>query len=270
MALLEAVREECIAVDTVAGDKAAVLERIAELAMGSGVLGGLGRQSVARALAQREEIGTTGFGDGIAIPHCAMEGIDEFVVGILLLPQGAEFDSLDGKPVSICVFIVGPAQRRNEHIHLLSGISRILGSGRAVREVLALRAPRAIRETFLRHAATDVQAPKSPERSLFHVLIRDDDLFDKVLTVFSELEGSSVSVIEARDAASHLNALPLFAGFLADKDTGQHRIILTIVQRALTNDALRRISTLAGDLDSAKGLVVAVHELAHCYGKLEY
>ena len=270
MALLETLREECIAVDTVAGDKATVVKRIAELAMRSGVLKGLSEETLREALVRRERIGTTGFGNGIAIPHCAVEGIEEFVVGILALPHGADFESLDGKPVSICVFIVGPSRRRNEHIHLLSGISRILSTSGTAKEIRALRDPKAIREAFLRHAATDVEGHKGRERSLFHVLIQKDELFDKILTVFSELEGSSVSVVEARDAASHLNALPLFAGFLADKDTGRNRLVLAIVPRALANEALRRISTVAGDLDSVRGLVVALHDLEYCYGSLEY
>jgi PTS system nitrogen regulatory IIA component len=59
-------------------------------------------------LQQRERIGTTGFGGGIAIPHCSLDDIEEFVVGLLIVSDGVDFESLDGKKTTTFFFIIGP------------------------------------------------------------------------------------------------------------------------------------------------------------------
>jgi len=272
MGLLEALHESCIRVGSDAADKVAVLREIAGLAKESPVLSQVDENAIYEALSSREEIHSTGFGHGIAIPHCAFDKIESFIVGILVHARGVAFDSLDGKPTHIFAFIIGPMSKRNEHIRLLSEISRVLHDEDTVKQLLAAGGPAAVRERFLQPVAgqPDRKGQTETDRSLFHVAIQDEEKFDDILQVFSEMDECSVSVVEANDVTQYLHALPLFAGFLSDKRKGYHRIIIATVRKSLANEALRQITMVTGDLDAASGVMVAMQELSFCSGSLNY
>ncbi|MFW5775159.1 MAG: PTS sugar transporter subunit IIA, partial [Chitinivibrionales bacterium] len=242
MSVFDALCEQCIAIDSSADSKESALRLIARLARNNSSLAQVSEETLFKALEAREKIGTTGFGSGIAIPHCALEGIDRFVVGILIDRDGTPFDSLDDKPANILVFIIGPKEQRNEHIHLLSNISRVLKIKSAIKELLSAQSASAVKENFLRHCTGAIIQKKQKERSLFHIIIQKEELLDEILQVFSELEDSSVTVVEGNDASHFLNAVPLFSGFLSDKKKGYNRLIVAVVNKALTNEALRQIT----------------------------
>lgn len=74
----------------------------------------------------REEQGSTGIGKGVAIPHCKGACIAHTAVGVAVIPNGTEFDALDGQPVQIAFMIVTPQGAENEHIQVLARLSRLL------------------------------------------------------------------------------------------------------------------------------------------------
>ena len=106
MNVLEVVRRECCASGRAPTDKRAALREVARLAAAIGALGTLTENDIEKGLAEREKVGTTGFGRGIAIPHCRLEGTEEFVVGVVSVPDGVDFDAIDGEQVRLLVFIV--------------------------------------------------------------------------------------------------------------------------------------------------------------------
>ncbi|MFW6254902.1 MAG: PTS sugar transporter subunit IIA [Chitinivibrionales bacterium] len=270
MSVFDALSDQCIAIDSSADSKDSALRIIARLARNHPSLSQVSEDTIFKALQNREKIGTTGFGAGIAIPHCALEGIDQFVVGILIDRDGTPFDALDGKPAKILVFIIGPKEQRNEHIHLLSSISRVLNTKGAIDELLSANDPGAVRENFLRHSTDALITKKHKDRSLFHVVVQKEEYLDEILRVFSELEDSSVTVVEGNDASHYLDAVPLFSGFLSDKKKGYNRLVLAIVNQALTNEALRQITNTIGDLHEAQGIMVMVQDLVFCAGTLNF
>lgn len=269
MSLLSMLRPECVQVGTSAADKESVLREIASIAKRSDLLAGVDENSLCGALSDREKVGTTGFGNRVAIPHCALDGLGDFVVGLLIAPGGVPFDSLDAKPAKVLAFIVGPREQRKEHIHLLSGISRVLNREDAVDELLAARNPEAARESFLRHVVDQVEGSEQAERVLMHAFVQLREKFEDILQVFSEIDGISASVIEAADVAYYLNALPLFAGFLSEDRKGYNRLIIAVVPKALANEVVRRIGTVTGDLGTVRGVMVTVQEMAYSAGTLE-
>ena len=77
-------------------------------------------------LADREELQSTGIGDGVvAIPHGSLEVLDQQTAALVLCPQGVDFDSIDGRPARIVVGVVGPKKATGEHLRLLARISRL-------------------------------------------------------------------------------------------------------------------------------------------------
>jgi mannitol/fructose-specific phosphotransferase system IIA component (Ntr-type) len=109
MGLFAGFRRECIQIGSGARGKEEVLAEIATLARKSEVLGKVTKKKIREALQERGRVGTTGFGNGIAIPDCGLEQIEEFVVGLLIIPEGVDFDSLDGKKTTTTFFfVIGP------------------------------------------------------------------------------------------------------------------------------------------------------------------
>lgn len=77
-------------------------------------------------LMQREELGSTGIGDGVAIPHGKLDDLQDIVVIVGRSHQGVEFQSLDTKPCYIFFLVLAPEQVAGLHLRILAQISRLL------------------------------------------------------------------------------------------------------------------------------------------------
>jgi len=92
----------------------------------SNLVGGLGREDLLEALLEREKLGSTGIGHGVAIPHAKIKGIEKIVVAMGISRNGVDFQSMDNRPVHIFFLIVAPEQSSATHLKVLSSISRLL------------------------------------------------------------------------------------------------------------------------------------------------
>lgn len=82
-----------------------------------------------RVLMEREQLGSTGIGDGIAIPHGKLPGLDQTVVALGRSRRGVAFDALDGKPVHLFFLLVAPENSAGQHLKALAKISRMVKDG---------------------------------------------------------------------------------------------------------------------------------------------
>ncbi len=85
--------------------------------------------SIHKVLADREELQSTGIGDGVAIPHGSLDTLDQQTAAMVLCPEGIDFDSIDGRPARIVIGVVGPKRATGEHLRMLARISRLLRDG---------------------------------------------------------------------------------------------------------------------------------------------
>jgi len=269
MDLVNALREECITVRSEAPDKEALLKEIASLAKQCPALEPVSEEIILAALRQREKLGSTGFQNGIAIPHCLLADVDEFVVGLVTHAAGVDFQSLDGNPTFVIPFIIGPKEKRNAHIGLLSAISRVLNDQRVVNELKAAGNPHALAESFLRHVGGTLTQDQSLKRHLVMINIQKEELFDDILQLFSEQDGCYVSVIDAHDSSEYLRGLPLFAAFWSEDTKGFHRIVLVSIRHTLANELLRRLDTLVGGLDNNRGVLVQMLDVLYSSGNID-
>ena len=92
--------------------------------------------SIFEAIMDRERLLSTGFGLGLAIPHAKLNIIDDFIVGLAIHRNGVPFDSLDDQPVHILVMILGPDQKQDEYLKVLSRVTAFLKDQRE--KILAL------------------------------------------------------------------------------------------------------------------------------------
>jgi PTS system nitrogen regulatory IIA component len=87
---------------------------------------GLDAAEVLERLDEREHLGSTGFGRGVAMPHARVEGIKRPVAALLKLAEPADFAAADGLPVDLVFGLVSPEQCGATHLHALAAISRLV------------------------------------------------------------------------------------------------------------------------------------------------
>jgi nitrogen PTS system EIIA component len=83
-------------------------------------------QDLTRRLVERERLGCTSLGGGVAIPHCKSRDVEDVVLSIGLAPGGIDFHSADGMPVTLIFLILSPADQPAVHLQALARISRLL------------------------------------------------------------------------------------------------------------------------------------------------
>ncbi len=96
---------------------------------------GIERGKVADALLSRERLGSTGLGEGVAIPHGRIKGLQEAVGAVIRLATPVPFDAPDGEPVGLLVFLLVPENATEEHLEILSELAELL-SDPQIRESL--------------------------------------------------------------------------------------------------------------------------------------
>ncbi len=87
---------------------------------------GLDGPELIQLLLERERLGSTAMGDGIAIPHARIESLDRLLAGFGRSREGVDFDSLDGKPTHIFFLLVAPGREGSAHLLTLARLSRFL------------------------------------------------------------------------------------------------------------------------------------------------
>lgn len=124
VSLRELLQEELVIEEMTASDKAGVIREFAELLQSTGRV--RAAEEISRILLDREALGSTGIGDGVAIPHGKLRGLNEMIVALGISSRGVDFQSLDNKPVHIFFLLVTPQDNPGIHLKILSRISRIL------------------------------------------------------------------------------------------------------------------------------------------------
>ncbi|HEX5758545.1 MAG TPA: PTS sugar transporter subunit IIA [Thermoanaerobaculia bacterium] len=89
-------------------------------------------------LVEREQLGSTAVGGGVAIPHCKLRSLEHAVVAIGRIEPGIDFGAPDGQPVRAFFIVVSPAESPAEHLQVLSAVSRWIKGGRNVEQLLEL------------------------------------------------------------------------------------------------------------------------------------
>jgi len=106
-----------------ADDKAAILELLARR---FAEVYDLDPQLVRERIEERERLGSTGFGRGVAIPHARIDGLARPVAVFLRLEAPVAFDAADGMPVDLVFGLLSPEQAGAAHLHALAAISRLM------------------------------------------------------------------------------------------------------------------------------------------------
>ena len=269
MLLINALRKECVIAGLKLDDKSSALKKIAAIAKASELLKDVSENEIFDGLQEREALGSTGFKGSIAIPHCRLKAVKDFVVGMLSVPDGVDFASLDNGKVKLLVFIIAPLKESDEHIHLLSAISQIISIPEAVNEMVIALSSEALYESFLRLARDEVKTEKGIGRNIMHVFVQNEDMFQAILEIFGSIETSSAIVLDAENMGAYLLKLPLFAGLWVDHPHRFSRLIVALVSKNMTNETIRRIERITGPLKNCTEVLVTIQDIFYCAGSLK-
>lgn len=121
-----------VVTDLDVGSKKRVFEHVGELIESNGHVG---RQAVFESLFAREKLGSTGLGEGIAIPHGRIKGLREAVGAFIKLKAPIDFDAPDNKPVAMLFVLLVPEQATDLHLQILGELAQLF-SDKATREHL--------------------------------------------------------------------------------------------------------------------------------------
>ena len=267
--LIDFLREGYIVPNAEFSNKQQVLKAIAKTAKKSSILNNVSENDIYDALEARETIGSTGFESGIAIPHCRLENIKDFVVGIISLPKGVNFESIDAQETRLIFYIIGPSDKINEHIRFLSGISRVCRIPKAVDEMILSKTAKAVKECFFSYLQDKIENKKNSPKCLFHVCIANKDLFLQILQVFTSLNSSSVTVLEARHHREYLSEIPLFMGFWNDTKEDPLQLIIATVEKSLTNETIRKTENIIDRFNASDDVQINVQELLYSSGMIK-
>ena len=124
MNLTKILQSSCVRVPLKGKDKKGIITELVDLLAGNELL--LDRDAVLEAVLMREQTRSTGIGSGIAIPHGKCEAVKELVMAIGIASEPVDFESVDGKGVTIILLLVSPADQTGPHIQALAKISRLM------------------------------------------------------------------------------------------------------------------------------------------------
>lgn len=250
--------------------KHAVIEEISDILAQQPELQGISAEEIARAFMEREMLGSTGFGGGLAIPHCKFEGLDEFVIGLAVSRKGVNFDAIDHHKVHLFCFIVGPANQPQGHVKLLAEISLILREESVRRALVAAPTQTALFEEFTRHCMGEYKA-QTREKKLLIMVVQGEDLTLSIIELFIELGLRGASVIESSSMGRMLSRVPLFADFInfLGSEGDYHRTIITTIPADEVDEIISKIEAVTGDLEKHSGAMLMVLDAPIIKGSLE-
>lgn len=124
MKIRDVLKESCVIADLKGQTKNEVLRELALAMRDAGQISDV--DTAVDVMLEREKLGSTGIGDGIAIPHGKLKGLRNILCAFGRSLKGVSFDSVDRKPVHIFFLLLAPEDSAGLHLKMLSRISRIL------------------------------------------------------------------------------------------------------------------------------------------------
>lgn len=126
MKFSEFISKDAIRTNLQATDKESVIREMTSSLQTAHSIGDEQFESVVEAILKREELGSTGIGRGVAVPHTKHPTVDKLCGAVGVSEEGVEFDSLDGEKVHLLFLLVSPPDRPGDHLRALENISRQL------------------------------------------------------------------------------------------------------------------------------------------------
>jgi PTS system nitrogen regulatory IIA component len=136
MQLADFLDFESIRVGLSAGNKRKLLQMLGAMA-GSRL--GFEAEAIVETIAERERLGSTGFGNGVAIPHGKVAGLKGIYVLVVRLAEPIDYKAIDGQPVDLVFLLLSPPDAGAEHLKALAAVSRVVRHGPTLEKLRGAR-----------------------------------------------------------------------------------------------------------------------------------
>ena len=250
--------------------KSDCLEELADLMCATEL--GVSRDALLAALREREELGSTGFENGVAIPHARLPGDVPFALGVAVSPRGVDYQAGDGKPSTLFFILIGPDQQPQEYLRYLAHISR-LGLNRSARDEMRAAPTRtALCQVVVTHLTPiqPVSERRSAGKKLLMIVLYELSYLDEVVTLFLEHGIQGASIMESTGLRNVLTNVPLFGdfmNFLGDRSEAS-RTIMVVIDEPEVRPLVAELEEIIGDLDTHSGAAVLAIDLMFSKGFL--
>ena len=126
MKFADFVSREAIRAELDAVDKESAIREMVQTLLDAGTIEAGEFESIVKAILKREELGSTGIGRGVAVPHTKHPSVDRLIGTVAVSDEGVDFASLDGEAVQLFFLLISPPDRPGDHLRALENISRQL------------------------------------------------------------------------------------------------------------------------------------------------
>lgn len=123
---MDFLSEKAVSADLKESDKEGVIRELVQLLIDGGEIENKSKEKLVKTILAREALGSTGIGQGVAIPHGKSDGVKKMIAAFGISAKGVNYDSLDGEPTYIFFLLIAPADTAGPHLKALARISRLL------------------------------------------------------------------------------------------------------------------------------------------------
>lgn len=131
----EFVVHDAIVADLQSSSKEGAIREMVQSLQQAGLFAESPTDEIVRSIMRREQLGSTGIGRNIAIPHAKYAGVDKLIGTIALSKVGVPFDSIDGQAVHVLVLLISPQDRPGDHLRALENVVRSMRNEQFVQEL---------------------------------------------------------------------------------------------------------------------------------------
>lgn len=225
--------------------------------------------TILKALNEREKTATTGVGREVGIPHGKIMGLSKICGAIGVARRGIEYGSVDGVPVRFVVAMVAPPDQSQDYLRTLAKVARLLSDASFTETLVTASSPDDIYRHIERMETAMSPVEKTDEKVLLMFELTDPDYFDAVVEYFTEVGGTSATVLDARNVEGFLTKVPLFADFSRVFTEGQTfgYIFLLVMDKGALPRFIEDLEDIIGDLEEeGRGIAIAI-DIASVKGK---
>lgn len=270
MDIVDLVNEGVCQVNITARNKDNLLFKIS--AMLSAKIKNLSKEEIYDALIEREKLGSTGFGEGLAIPHAKFSNIKSFIIGLVTLKKGVDFKSIDKRKAKIIITILGPEKKQKEYLKLLAKVSKIIRHKNILSEMRKAPSETALKEAFIKGTISlDEEKITRKINRLLIIHLSEQKYFDDIVNLLLEKELYDALITESTTIESYLTDSPLFSGFLnflAERMGICHTIMVAVNKKEIP-PLIEEIENIMGDLDTHTGIRIMSLDISLSRGAIK-
>lgn len=126
MNIIDLISKDAVTLDIESKDKDSAISELVDMLVKSGGIKKTEKKEILKKLQEREMLGSTGIGKGVAIPHAKCTNVKKMVAAFGISKEGLDFKSLDGEPTYIFLLLIAPGETPGPHLKALAKISRLL------------------------------------------------------------------------------------------------------------------------------------------------